>query len=247
MCVASLDVHPKLFQHYDTTSARDMCYMHAINCASTVQLCHLLPGTCKPLPPASTGRPLTTMSSVSISLEQALSCCAAHKFAQQVAAQGRTYADIEELVSAARHIWWHETGVPGWLEALAAHPKIGDKRGVEDKPAAFGEFSRGEQAAAAQSLTSDVHAELLAWNQRYLDKFGFIFIIFAKGAAAARRHALSVWEARWASMHACVRGCMDGWMPACTGRSGATSDADVVRLHVCAHHQASLRRRCWRR
>ncbi|KXZ53990.1 hypothetical protein GPECTOR_5g102 [Gonium pectorale] len=121
--------------------------------------------------------------SLRISYEQALSCCAAQKWAQQLAAQG-PYADIDALLAVARRIWWTQTGVPGWLEALAAHPKIGDKKGMEGKPEAFASFSRGEQAAASQSLSGDVSADLVEWNQRYLDKFGFIFIIFAKGKTA---------------------------------------------------------------
>jgi hypothetical protein len=40
--------------------------------------------------------------------------------------------------------------VAGWLEAFAAHPKIGDMEGLRKKyGGAFGEMSTGEQAAAA--------------------------------------------------------------------------------------------------
>jgi hypothetical protein len=109
--------------------------------------------------------------SVTLTYEQALSCCAATRWAQQVSAQG-PYADLDALLTAARRIWWTSTGVPGWLEALAAHPKIGDKRGMDGKPEAFASFSRGEQAAAASSLSGDVDTELRECNQRYLDKFG---------------------------------------------------------------------------
>ncbi|EFJ51317.1 hypothetical protein VOLCADRAFT_79808 [Volvox carteri f. nagariensis] len=118
-----------------------------------------------------------------ITYEQALSCCASTRFAQQLAGEG-PYADLDALLAAARRIWWTQTGLPGWLEALAAHPKIGDKKGMEGKTEAFAGFSRNEQAAASQTLSSDVSAELAEWNHRYLNKFGFIFIIFAKGKAA---------------------------------------------------------------
>lgn len=37
----------------------------------------------------------------------------------------------------------------GWLEAFAAHPKIGDMEGLRKKYGAFGDMSKGEQAAAA--------------------------------------------------------------------------------------------------
>ncbi|KAG2454315.1 hypothetical protein HYH02_001343 [Chlamydomonas schloesseri] len=55
---------------------------------------------------------------------------------------------------------------------------------MDGKPEAFAGFSRTEQAASNSSLSSDVQAELTEWNQRYLEKFGFIFIIFAKGRSA---------------------------------------------------------------
>ena len=43
-----------------------------------------------------------------------------------------------------------QTHVTGWLEAFAAHPKIGDLEGLRKKyGGTFGELSRGEQAAAA--------------------------------------------------------------------------------------------------
>ena len=37
----------------------------------------------------------------------------------------------------------------GWLEAFAAHPKIGDLEGLRKKFGGFAELSKGEQAAAA--------------------------------------------------------------------------------------------------
>jgi hypothetical protein len=39
--------------------------------------------------------------------------------------------------------------VTGWLEAFAAHPKIGDLEGLRKKFGGFAELSKGEQAAAA--------------------------------------------------------------------------------------------------
>ena len=44
-----------------------------------------------------------------------------------------------------------QTPITGWLEAFAAHPKIGDLEGLRKKYAgtAFGALSTGEQAGAA--------------------------------------------------------------------------------------------------
>ncbi|KAJ9510944.1 hypothetical protein QJQ45_027829 [Haematococcus lacustris] len=121
--------------------------------------------------------------SLSVDIDSALSCCASLAFAERLAASG-PHPNFAALVAAARSIWWNEVGIPEWLAAFAAHPKIGDNRAASAKPAAFGVWSRTEQAAAASSSTEDVAAELATWNQKYLDKFGFIFIIFAKGRLA---------------------------------------------------------------
>ncbi|KAL6754516.1 hypothetical protein V8C86DRAFT_2699960 [Haematococcus lacustris] len=121
--------------------------------------------------------------SLSVDIDSALSCCASPAFAERLAASG-PHPNFAALVAAARSIWWNEIGIPEWLAAFAAHPKIGDNRAASAKPAAFGAWSRTEQAAAASSSTEDVAAELATWNQKYLDKFGFIFIIFAKGRLA---------------------------------------------------------------
>eukprot|EP00955_Chlamydomonas_euryale_P077601 362979-Chlamydomonas_euryale.AAC.10 len=119
-----------------------------------------------------------------ISREAALSVCASEAFATALSSGG-PYAGYAELVEAARSIWWRLPATE-WLTAFAAHPKIGDRRGVADKPKAFGEFSRGEQAAAAGSLSEVLASELADWNQRYFDKFGFIFIICAKVSRGRR-------------------------------------------------------------
>lgn len=48
-----------------------------------------------------------------------------------------------------------QTPVSGWLEAFAAHPRIGDVDGLRKKFGAFAAFSQGEQAAASASATDD--------------------------------------------------------------------------------------------
>ena len=63
---------------------------------------------------------------------------------------------------------WQQMGPQDWLEAFAAHPRIGEK-----KEAKFFE----------QELTDDqrVAAELARLNDEYYERHGFIFIVFASG------------------------------------------------------------------
>ena len=105
-----------------------------------------------------------------------LDCCSCRSWAAVVAARG-PYGSLDALIDAAREVWWHQVGgaaprvgglplacrpplppplphpqtpISGWLEAFAAHPKIGDLEGLRKKyGGAFGDMSRGEQAAAA--------------------------------------------------------------------------------------------------
>ena len=124
---------------------------------------------------------------------QALTCCASLQWARKLANMS-PFADFDALLESARSIWWSGTGVSGWLEAFAAHPKIGDNKAAEAKPAQFGALSRSEQAMAAETSTAEVARELGELNQRYHDKFGFIYIICAKGRTA--QELLSVLRTR---------------------------------------------------
>jgi 2-oxo-4-hydroxy-4-carboxy-5-ureidoimidazoline decarboxylase len=58
-----------------------------------------------------------------------------------------------------------------WLEAMRAHPRIGERGGVD---------SSREQSRAMQAPASTL-AELAAENRRYEEKFGHVFLIFASG------------------------------------------------------------------
>jgi len=101
---------------------------------------------------------------LAITKDQAIGCCASPAWAEKIAARS-PYHDFSALVDSARRIWWEEIGPTEWLFAFAAHPKIGDNKAVEQKPAAFAAFSRSEQAAANETASADVAQELLRWNR----------------------------------------------------------------------------------
>ncbi|PSC67168.1 OHCU decarboxylase [Micractinium conductrix] len=116
--------------------------------------------------------------------EALLSCCASRAWAAGMAAGG-PYSSMEELIAASRRVWWQETPVTGWLEAFAAHPKIGDMEGLRTKyGGAFGKMSEGEQAGAS-GASDEVLQGLADWNARYEARFGHIFIVCATGKLAA--------------------------------------------------------------
>ena len=61
-----------------------------------------------------------------------------------------------------------------WMEAMAAHPRIGERGGAD---------SAREQSRAMEA-SSETLAELADENRRYEEKFGHVFLIFASGRSA---------------------------------------------------------------
>lgn len=64
-----------------------------------------------------------------------------------------------------------------WVEAMKAHPRIGQRGG--DAPA-----SSDAEQSRAMSASASTLAELADENRRYEDKFGHVFLIFASGRSA---------------------------------------------------------------
>jgi OHCU decarboxylase len=106
---------------------------------------------------------------------QLLGCCASHAWAERVL-RGRPYGDVTALLAAADAAWDEATD-EDVLEALAAHPRIGEReRG--------GAQERREQAAAAASADDATSAALRAGNVEYEERFGHIYLVCASGRTA---------------------------------------------------------------
>ena len=100
-----------------------------------------------------------------------LACCGSKRWAHGMA-QVRPL-DEDELFASADRIWRELSGVD-WLEAFAAHPRIGARA--------------SGQAAAEQSGARGASPETLAAlaraNREYEERFGYIFIVCASGRTA---------------------------------------------------------------
>ena len=103
------------------------------------------------------------------------SCFANHGWAARLAA-GRPYADLTAVLASA-DVAWSELAPGDWLEAFAAHPRIGERGG--HSPAA----SDREQSAARDASAATL-AALAAENRDYEARFGHVFIISATGRTA---------------------------------------------------------------
>ncbi|GAA0809788.1 2-oxo-4-hydroxy-4-carboxy-5-ureidoimidazoline decarboxylase [Spirilliplanes yamanashiensis] len=106
-----------------------------------------------------------------------LACCAAPAWAAAVAA-GRPYPSTAALLAAAdaaaRDLSWADVE-----QALAAHPRIGERPAGDSREAAW---SRREQGAADAGAA--MAAALAEANRAYEEKFGRVFLIFASGRTA---------------------------------------------------------------
>jgi OHCU decarboxylase len=102
-----------------------------------------------------------------------LRCCGSKQWAEGILAR-RPFYDLETLLSIAESVWW-TLGPSDWLEAFAAHPKIGDKK--------LSAWSSQEQGGI-NSAPDQVLERLANGNQEYERRFGWIFLVNATGKTA---------------------------------------------------------------
>ena len=116
-----------------------------------------------------------------------LKCCGSQAWARKLAAQ-RPFGETRELLQAADEIWW-SLDASDWLEAFAAHPKIGGKRAAREQDAQAQSWSEQEQSGARDAGQATLD-ELAAANREYEERFGHIFIVCATGKTAGEMLAL---------------------------------------------------------
>lgn len=114
-------------------------------------------------------------------------CCAAPEWIAQMLDR-RPFGNDVQVLTAAREIW-NSLDRNQWLTAFAAHPQIGDLASLQKKYSGTAGLAAGEQSAAAGADEATLR-ELASYNRQYLDKFGYIFIVFATGKSAAEMLAL---------------------------------------------------------
>jgi 2-oxo-4-hydroxy-4-carboxy-5-ureidoimidazoline decarboxylase len=106
-------------------------------------------------------------------------CCASARWVAELVA-GRPYRSLDRLLAASDAA----AAALGWAdveEALAAHPRIGERAAGVSREASW---SRGEQAGAAGAAAA-VQAGLAAGNAEYEARFGHVFLICAAGRSGA--------------------------------------------------------------
>ena len=101
-------------------------------------------------------------------------CCGSARWVDGME-QARPFSDMDDLEKCADRVW-ASCSPEDWLEAFAAHPRIGDQSGNR--------WSKQEQSGVSVAA-SMVLMELTEANRAYEKKFGHIFIVCASGKNAA--------------------------------------------------------------
>jgi 2-oxo-4-hydroxy-4-carboxy-5-ureidoimidazoline decarboxylase len=119
-------------------------------------------------------------SPAELARQELLVCCSSERWAAEVVS-GRPYASAEELLARS------DAAVAGLApadleQALAGHPRIGDRRGADER-------SRREQAGVLGADQATIQA-LAEGNEEYERRFGHIYLVCATGRDAADLLAL---------------------------------------------------------
>jgi 2-oxo-4-hydroxy-4-carboxy-5-ureidoimidazoline decarboxylase len=100
-------------------------------------------------------------------------CCGSRRWARMMAAE-RPFANRAVLEAVAQRLWW-SLSAADWLEAFAAHPRIGER--------AHSQWSAEEQAGAS-GATEEIRSRLAQRNRDYEERFGYTFVVCATGKSA---------------------------------------------------------------
>ena len=104
---------------------------------------------------------------------------ASTKWAEQFA-KARPFQSWDEMLATSDRIW-SSLDAADWLEAFAAHPRIGDR-----KPGWSSQEQAGINTAAAETMR-----ELADVNRAYEEKFGFVYLVCATGKSADEMLAIA--------------------------------------------------------
>jgi allantoicase len=137
-----------------------------------------------------------------------LACCGSSRWAAWMASR-RPFEDGAALLRQADRAWW-ALEEADWLEAFAAHPRIGGA-------ARAGSWSSAEQSGVANAARA-VLERLAAANEAYAERFGFSYIVCATGKSA--EEMLALLEARLANARAVEL------------RTAAEEQAKITRLRL---------------
>jgi 2-oxo-4-hydroxy-4-carboxy-5-ureidoimidazoline decarboxylase len=108
-------------------------------------------------------------------------CCGSARWVAAMLTR-RPFKSRGTLLAAAEGIW-QSLDASDWVEAFAAHPRIGERSGSSSRGERAGAWAAGEQSAVERA-DRDVRNALEAVNYEYEARFGYIYIVCATGRTA---------------------------------------------------------------
>ena len=113
--------------------------------------------------------------------EALLRCCGSKNWAKKMA-QSRPFGSLERMNETAVQIW-QDLQVTDWLEAFEHHPRIGDRQSLASRFASPRNWSANEQAGV-EVAEEDLLDRLASGNEKYSQRFGYVFLVCATGKSA---------------------------------------------------------------
>jgi len=118
--------------------------------------------------------------------EALLTCCGSSTWVQGML-RARPFASAADVLAAADSVA-SALEPADWLEAFAAHPPIGGRHADRGTGEQAAKWSAGEQASVANAAEETLR-DLASLNERYAERYGFIFIICATAKSADEMRA----------------------------------------------------------
>ncbi len=119
-------------------------------------------------------------------LDAMIACCGARRWAAAMVAE-RPIENLEKLFATADQIW-STMEMQDWMEAVACHPRIGERKAAHAIAKSM-EWSRQEQSTAS-GADQRILARLAEANAVYEERFGFTYIVCATGRSAEEMLAI---------------------------------------------------------
>lgn len=108
-------------------------------------------------------------------------CCGSSTWVERMV-NSRPFYDEDSMHEVSDKIW-KSVSSQDFLEAFTHHPQIGDVDSLKKKFASTANWAGNEQQGASLA-SDDVLLALKTGNDKYLERFGFIFIVCATGKTA---------------------------------------------------------------
>eukprot|EP01101_Sappina_pedata_P004563 TRINITY_DN1963_c0_g1_i1.p1 TRINITY_DN1963_c0_g1~~TRINITY_DN1963_c0_g1_i1.p1 ORF type:complete len:179 (-),score=60.86 TRINITY_DN1963_c0_g1_i1:67-603(-) len=109
--------------------------------------------------------------------------CGSSKFGESLESY-RPFSDPTHLYLIASQIFHNSLSLQDKLDALAAHPAIGDVKTVTTADR-WQKHSRTEMDTGLRTADEVVLEDLARYNKEYSQKFGRVYVIMAEGRSAA--------------------------------------------------------------